>query len=326
MTEPQTALTYLARTDAAENAARQHRRQAVRDARTAGALVTEIAATLGIRNRNGLYSILEEKADKAGPIPQPTPVVFIRGAGVGSATWAQITTAMQARGWIVIRDRTQAWHLARARVPVVMIDISSTRPTVGRVRARYTDAHDQALPLADDRVVLDSLDPDQLALAVIEHLDDPKNPAEDMPPAAEASPEAATKPSQTTSDAESSSDDTVGLKKRSIVLPDTVWDRTKAVAYGKRINLHQLIADALNTTMTKIEHQFNGGRSFPSVDRLPTGPRAFHEPRTAGKPRQISLPEQSWARARAIVGAGHALSLPALLNRSLSDPGDQLGP
>lgn len=318
MTDSRIALTYLAHADALEGAARHHRRQAVRDARAAGALVTEIAATLGIRNRNGLYAILDEVA--GGEMkPEPTPAIFLRGAGMAPSIWAKVTTAMQMRGWMVVRDRTQAWHLARARVPVVMINISHHRPTVGRVRARYSDAKEQDLPLVGGHTIVDSIDGDELALAVLEHLQDLENQSERMP--ADFPLPTPTKPIVRASilpvEPPGAAPD---LKKRSIMLPDAVWEKLKALADGAHeVNLQQLIAAALNVTMTKIEQQFNAGQPFPPVERLTTGPRSFHEPRTARKAHQITLSEPTWSRARAIVGAGHAPSLPDLLTRALRE-------
>ena len=149
--------------------------------RTAGAPITEIAAVLGIKNRVGLYQMIDEQPGQA-TAPVLTPVVFVRGPGVDSATWAAVTAALQRRGWMVVRDRTQAWHLARGRVPVVLVDISHDQPVVGRVRARYNDAKEPELPLAGGRTVLDSLDRDQVALAVIEHLRDTRDLPSTPPP------------------------------------------------------------------------------------------------------------------------------------------------
>ena len=45
-----------------------------------------------------------------------------------------------ARGLNTVRDRQQAWNLARAGTPVVLVDFSagSREVTVGRVKARWT--------------------------------------------------------------------------------------------------------------------------------------------------------------------------------------------
>lgn len=307
MTTPRRALTHLAVADRDAEAGQRIRRQAVRDAKAAGALVTEIAATLGTKNRNGLYEMLDETVGDDVPAPQLTPGVFIRGAGVSAPIWSLVTAAMQARGWLVVRDRMQAWHLARGRVPVVMVDLSHAHPSVGRIRARYNDAQEPELPLAGDRTVLDSLDPDQLALAVIDHLTPKDQPVTPVP-----RPEA-----QSSVPAAASTEGGGEVRKRSIPIPDALWDQSKAAAdAGAAGTLQELVEVALDETISAIEHKHNEGRPFPSVARLSTGPRSFHEP-TSGKARQITLPEASWARARAIVAAGYATSLPALFARAL---------
>jgi len=107
------------------------------------------------------------------------------------------------------------------------------------------------------------------------------------------------------------------VRKRSIPIPDALWDQGKAaVDAGVAGTLQELVGMALDETMSAIEQEHNEGRPFPAVARLSTGPRSFHEP-TSGKVRQITLPEASWARARAIVAAGYATSLPALFARAL---------
>lgn len=170
--DPTPALTHLADVNALDKMSGQLRRQAVRDARSAGAHITEIALVLGIRNRNGLYAILDEKLPAAVE-PAPTPVVFVRGAKVDAAIWRQATEALHARGWVVVRDRTQAWHLARGRVPVVLVDITHTQPRIGLVKARYSDTQQLELPAARPATLLDTLDLDQLALAIIDQLTAP---------------------------------------------------------------------------------------------------------------------------------------------------------
>lgn len=75
----------------------------------------------------------------------PVVVVFLRGPGAGKSTWSALTAAAAARGWISTRDRTQAWHLARGGLPIVMLDfpdVDLDQPgavtiTAGRVVAKY---------------------------------------------------------------------------------------------------------------------------------------------------------------------------------------------
>ncbi len=144
-TDPEPTIMQLAQqrlgaTRSAIAAAEEAHRQAVRDLVAEGMPKTEIAAALGVTNRKQIYALLTAQP-VAGPDPGPRPAVFLRGAGAGEALFDAIAAAMHSRGWTTVRDRTQAWHLARARVPVVLVDFSSTRADhdalVGRVKARY---------------------------------------------------------------------------------------------------------------------------------------------------------------------------------------------
>ncbi|MGZ8801308.1 MAG: hypothetical protein ACXWZL_01465 [Mycobacterium sp.] len=210
-TEPAAELlTQVADTRAAQDRAAAVHDQAIRDAATAGHPLTSIASTLGVTNRKRLYAVLgRPPADDPAP-PPPTPVVFLRGAGATTSRWHDIETAMHTRGLNTVRDRQQAWNLARGGTPVILVDFSAgTRDiTIGRVKARWTttattrplahllpraererlaaegatwldtpvtaeDRHAD-LPLADPdattRFQHQSIDPDQLAKAVITQL------------------------------------------------------------------------------------------------------------------------------------------------------------
>ena len=116
---------------------------------------------------------------------------------------------MHARGLRTVRDRQQAWNLGRAGTPVVLVDFSagSREVTVGRVKARWkitattrplaqllpraererlaaegatwldtpvtTEDRHAELPLAEPATTIgvQSIDPDELARAVITQLD-----------------------------------------------------------------------------------------------------------------------------------------------------------
>lgn len=82
--------------------------------------------------------------------PHHTPVVYLRGAGMPAAVWQRLIAEVTSRGWLHVTGRTQAFHLARGGVPVVLCDFSrdndatdgpwygyDMKVTVGRVRARY---------------------------------------------------------------------------------------------------------------------------------------------------------------------------------------------
>jgi len=299
--DPTAALAYLAEVDTADKPRAQLRRQAIRDSRTAGAQITEIAATLGIRNRAGLYEILEETPPPP-TAPAPRPVIFVRGAGVDPATWAQVVDAMHTRGWPVVRDRTQAWHLARGRVPVVLVDITHAQPSVGLVKARYDDNHRLELPFARTATHLDALDLDKLALTVIDHLTAvPAADKQELSGAYEAPPD---KSGVTT--------------RRFMSFPEQLWEQVQqAVADGCAPSPSQLAANALNTLMTKLERKHGG--PFPPVDRLPTGRRTLPVRGQAMRPHSLTLDQVEWARARTGVAGGAAVSMPALFVRALQE-------
>jgi hypothetical protein len=135
---PPALLTRVAATRAAQEQATAVHDQAIRDAKTAGHPVTRIAGTLGVTNRMRLYAVLDKPPDDPAE-PAPTPVVFLRGAGAGAATWRAVETALHLRGLATVKDRQQAWNLARGGVPVVLVDFSAVAATatIGRVKARW---------------------------------------------------------------------------------------------------------------------------------------------------------------------------------------------
>lgn len=100
-------------------------RQAVRDARNDGGTPTEIAAVLGVKNRQKIYGILADF--DYGEIPEPslTPVAYLRGAGIDPEAWTRVERAVRARGFHTTHDRLSAWHLCRGGTPVVVVDFSA---------------------------------------------------------------------------------------------------------------------------------------------------------------------------------------------------------
>jgi hypothetical protein len=126
----------------------------IRDASAAGVSPTEIAAALGVQNRQRVYAILRSAAGEPQR-PLPVPVVYLRGRGIRTVTWERVQRAMWCRGLVTTRDRSDAWRLARSNVPVVLCDFSEELDDhppapgggfwhgydryvkVGRVRARY---------------------------------------------------------------------------------------------------------------------------------------------------------------------------------------------
>jgi hypothetical protein len=102
---------------------------------------SDAARALGTKNRQRVYAILGRSPH--GGEPELTPVVYLHGRGRSDATWARVRAAMHARGWATMTTRTEAWHLARGGVPVVLCrfvvpdDPSADDVVVGRVRARW---------------------------------------------------------------------------------------------------------------------------------------------------------------------------------------------
>lgn len=131
-----TLLSWVAATQTAQQAASAVHQQAIRDAAAGGHPLTDVARALGNSGRRRIYAVLEKTPEPA-PAPALTPVVFLRGAGAPSEIWQQVQAAMNARGLVTVRDRKQAWHLARGGAPVILLDFSAGAGTVTRVRARW---------------------------------------------------------------------------------------------------------------------------------------------------------------------------------------------
>ena len=66
-------------------------------------------------------------------------MVSLRAAGTPPQTWWEVETALHRRGLATVKDRQQAWNLARGGIPVVFVDFSadSATATAGRVKARW---------------------------------------------------------------------------------------------------------------------------------------------------------------------------------------------
>lgn len=129
-------LSQVGETQTAQQAASAVHQQAIRDAAAGGHPLTDVARALGNSGRRRIYAVLE-KTPAPAPAPELAPVVFLRGAGAPSETWQQVQAAMNARGLVTVRDRKQAWHLARGGVPMILLDFSAGAGTVTRVRARW---------------------------------------------------------------------------------------------------------------------------------------------------------------------------------------------
>lgn len=140
--------------------------ETIRDALAAGVRPLHIARQLGMADRTRIYEI--KNSPTAGGdsevIEPPLPhVVFLRGARVGSKTWEQIKRAMWRRGWHTTLSRGDAWHLARGRVPLILVDFSarsSDDVKVGLVRAVYGDNGKADLPLISGGSIPAPRDPD----------------------------------------------------------------------------------------------------------------------------------------------------------------------
>lgn len=178
MTVLESAAARVQAAQAAAQAAQATFEQAVRDEVAAANLSpSDVARALGTKNRQRVYAILGRGADDtAAAMPAQRPVVYLRGNGREDSVWAEVESAMWARGWRTVRARTSAWHLARGGVPVVLCDFSTdldeSTPApgggtwfgynryavVGRVRARYAESSEtvsvEELLTTSDRVRL----------------------------------------------------------------------------------------------------------------------------------------------------------------------------
>lgn len=133
---PAALLRRVADTHTARQAASALHDQAIRDAAAAGHPRTEIARVMGASGRQRIYAAIEREPAPADP-PILPPVVFLRGAKAPAAMWTAVEQAMHLRGLVTVRDRTQAWNLARGGAPVVLVDFSAGEGMVARVRARW---------------------------------------------------------------------------------------------------------------------------------------------------------------------------------------------
>ncbi|WP_040793311.1 hypothetical protein [Nocardia paucivorans] len=162
MTDTALQADAVARIQAAQRAVRNAQaafEQAIRDEIHADRITpSDAARALSTKNRQRIYAILGRGTDDTDPSPPAlTPVVYLRGRGCGTRTWKAVESAMWARGWATVRDRTTAWHLARGGVPVVLCDfsgeydgLSTDDVIVGLVRARWRETPDSTemdLPL-----------------------------------------------------------------------------------------------------------------------------------------------------------------------------------
>lgn len=121
--------------------------QTVRDAKAQGVDQAQITRLLGTESSAAIEAVPAERNPPAGKALLP-PAVFLRGARVPEADWDTMKEAMWARGWHTIVQRTEAWHLARGRLPVVLVDFSTRDPDeirVGLITAKHGD--DGALQL-----------------------------------------------------------------------------------------------------------------------------------------------------------------------------------
>ena len=117
--------------------------QAIRDAKAAGHPMTQIAAALGITNRVRLYGVLDKSYDNPAAADPDTGGLPPRRRRTQDCV-GRHRNGDAPRGLMVVKDRQQAWHLARGGVAVVIVDFSAgSDVTVGRVKARWKDVHRQ---------------------------------------------------------------------------------------------------------------------------------------------------------------------------------------
>lgn len=136
-------------------------------------------------------AILAEHLVCVGEAPAMPVVVYLVGAGRDSRTWKRVESAMWSRGWPTIRARAEAWHLARGRARVVLVDFTSDEPTavvgllarpkwvehetvaiIDGVRRMFRHRDIGELTPGDTPGVVDMPDDDQLAWALADLVDE----------------------------------------------------------------------------------------------------------------------------------------------------------
>lgn len=110
-------------------AAEQIERRVIREIYESGdADPAAIAATLGVKNRQRIYAIIDDTTmsdDTELLEPEMPPVAWLRAVGVPQETWDRITDALLERGFATTKDKRQAWHLARGGLDVILVDFSA---------------------------------------------------------------------------------------------------------------------------------------------------------------------------------------------------------
>lgn len=314
ITSPDQALSHLQAVNETVNGGEDLLRQAAKDTHAAGANVVAIAAALNTTSRGRINKLITDPGPEQIPKVPLSPVVFLRGPKLPGDVWKEVTTAMHARGWPVVRDRSQAWHLARGRVPVVLVDMATDQCAIGLVKAKVGDDGDQILPLVRDWTIVDELDPDRLALAVIDQLHPLPSISDPAPPAAlqPAEVDQAFPPAPSTT--------------RRLQPSPQLWEQVRAVAEdwwddagyaGRRVvsrPSQDFLIHALAEKVAGIQQTYHQGQPLPvdeAVGRSALDKDAFEV--------KALLPVSLWEQVCAAVTAGHARSPFDLVDEALAD-------
>lgn len=314
ITSPEQALSHLQAVDQTVSGGEKILRQAAKDTFAAGANVVAIAAALNTTSRGRIAKMINEPGPEQIPKIALTPVVFLRGPKLPGDVWKAVTAAMHSRGWPVVRDRAQAWHLARGRVPVVLVDMAADQCAVGLVKAKFDDAGEQSLPLVREWTIVDELDADQLALAVIDQL-------HPLPSISEPAEPASLRPAEV--------DQLFPLTpstSRRLQLSQPLWEQVRTVAdrWWNEAGYADLravsrpsqdfLVHALAEKITGIQQTYNEGRPLPVDEAI--GRNALAKDQFEVK---VLLPLNLWEQICAAVAAGHARSPFDLVDEALAD-------
>lgn len=176
MSAKSSAIRWLEGLDRSEDVRARLRIQGIRDAHLAGATQVEIAAALGVKSRGVIVAAIKsmpptpEEGMDPGDKVAAAPAVLVRGKGVDKQVWRQVEAAINLRGWWMIRDVTQAWHLSRGRLPVVQVELAADPVQVGLVRATGGGDTPRVLQWAREPLTAAVGDPDAVALTIIQAL------------------------------------------------------------------------------------------------------------------------------------------------------------
>lgn len=132
----------LARAEADVHRSQERLTAVLRDAAEAGVDLPSPEQQPGMLQESAAVTGDQESQAELQERPPLPPAIFLRGAGAAQATWDELKQALWGRGWYTVLSRTEAWHLTRGRMLMLMVDFSERsngEVKVVRVRAKFGD-------------------------------------------------------------------------------------------------------------------------------------------------------------------------------------------